>query len=378
MLKNFILTILGICLCSHFAFAQKPEMPVIVRGQIGKKLDADLTQAVDKGFSGALLVAKKGKILLAKGFGFADREKRTPVTTSTIIPIGSLTKQFTAAAILKLETQGKLNVNDYITKYFKDVPPDKSKITIHQLLTHSSGIPSRAGRCGATPLIDEYAKTALSSALDFEPGTQYRYSNSGYALLGAIIKIVSGEPYEQYLSGNLFKPSGMQNTGTFLPKYSVDDIATGYRDGERWGFVYEKLWDYTSIPVTKPEALEHCGLAFGGIFSNIGDLYKWQKALEGEKIFSKAAKQKIFTPYIREGERAKSFYGYGWAIVPAEGRKIKLITHNGDVNGVFQADFRWYVDEDIFCILLTNSLYPSQGAIEVSDRIAKIIFAESK
>jgi CubicO group peptidase (beta-lactamase class C family) len=376
MFKRFLLSVFCAGLFVNLVTGQENEITGKIHGALAKKLDAHLSQLVGKGFSGAILVAKKDKILLTKGYGLADREKQIPVTTATIFPIGSVTKQFTAAAILKLEMQGKLNVNDYITEYFKDVPSDKSKITIHQLLTHSSGIPFRAGRCGAEPTIDDFVKVIFSSALDFEPGTNYRYSNSGYALLGAIVKIASGESYEQYLNKNLFKPAGMLNTGTFLPKYSVSDIATGYRAGQKWGFAYEKLWGYTELPV-KEQRGEPCGLPYGGILSTVRDLYKWHKALEEEKIFSKAVKQKMFASHVREGEGATSFYGYGWTIFPTP-RKTKLIAHNGDVNDVFEADFRQYVDEDVVYILLTNSLYLEQGAVNVTTQIDKIIFDNLK
>jgi CubicO group peptidase (beta-lactamase class C family) len=376
MFKRFLLPVFCVGLCVNLVIAQKESKTTEkIRGEVGKKLDAYLSRLVDKGFSGAVLAARKDKILLAKGYGFADREKKTPVTKSTVYAIGSVTKQFTAAAIMKLEMQGKLNVDDYITKFFEDVPPDKAKITIHQLLTHSSGIPFRAGRCGAEPTIDDFVKVILSSTLEFEPGTNYRYSNSGYALLGAIVKAASGEPFEQYIYNKLFKPAGMRRTGAFLPKYSVDDIATGYRDGQEWGFLFEKLWGYTELPV-KNQRGEPCGLPYGGILSTIDDLYKWHQALKGEKIFSKAIKRKIFAPHVREGEGAGSFYGYGWTIFPTP-RKTKLIGHNGDVNSVFQADFRRYVDEEVVFIILTNSLYLEQGAVAVSDRIAQIVFADS-
>lgn len=357
--------------------AQHIKADGTVRGTLGKKLDAHLTQLIDKGFSGVVPVAKKDKIVVAKGYGFANREQQIPVTTSTIFPIGSVTKQFTAAAILKLEMQGKLNVNDFITKYFKDVPPDKSKIMIHQLLTHSSGIPQRVGRCKAETTREDFIKMALSSRLDFEPGTKYNYSNSGYGLLGVIVEAASGESYEQYIDNNLFKPAAMKNTGTFVPKYSAENIALGYRDGKKWGFIYEKLWDYTEFPVKKHTGFEICGLAGGGMLSTIENMYKWHKILEGERVLSRAAKQKMFTPYIAEGEGATSFYGYGRAIFTTS-RKTKMIGHNGNVNDVFEADFRRYIDEEVVYIIMTNSLSLEQSAIKVSPQIAQIIFADSK
>ncbi|MGC2236166.1 MAG: serine hydrolase domain-containing protein [Pyrinomonadaceae bacterium] len=343
---------------------------------LGKKLDAYLTSQVDKGFSGAVLVAKKDKILLAKGYGFVDREKKTPALASTVFPIGSVSKQFTAAAIVKLETQGKLQFDDSIAKYLKDVPADKAKITIHQLLTHSSGIPGSVGRCTQEMTRDGFVKMALASKLDFEPGTEYSYSNAGYNLLAVIVETASGDDFEQYVSKNLFVPAGMKQTGIFVPKYALDNIAVGYRDGKRWGNIYEKLFDY-DYPDRKFFGYEFCGRGSGAILSTIGDLYKWHRQFEGERVFSKAAKEKIFTPHIREGEGATSFYGYGWAIFTTK-RNTKLIAHNGNVNDVFEANFLRYVDEDVVCIIMTNSLNLDESAIKLSPQIAQIIFADSK
>lgn len=372
MLKRMSLIVIILMACSQAAISQQIKPRGRVNGELGKKLDVHMTGLIDKGFSGVLLVAKNGKTILAKGYGMVDREKRSPVNADTIFPIGSVTKQFTAAAIVKLEMQGKLRVGDFIIKYFKDVPPDKSKITIHQLLTHSSGIPTSSGRCKQETTRDDFVKTILNSTLEFEPGTKYSYSNSAYNLLGVIIEIASGQPYEQYINDQLFKPIGMKNTGTFIPKYKLENIAVGYRDGKRWGNVYEKLFDY-DYPVRKFYGYEFCGRATGGMLSTIEDLYKWHKALEGNQLLSKGALLKIFTPYIAEGEGAKSFYGYGWAIFTTP-RKTKLISHNGNVNDVFEANFRRYVDEDVVFIIMTNSLDLEQSANKVSSQIARIIF----
>jgi CubicO group peptidase (beta-lactamase class C family) len=372
MFKKLLLTILCFGLPGNLVIGQEIKTTGTVRGTLGKRLDTHLTRLVDQGFSGVILVARKDRIVLAKGYGLANREQRTPATTATVFPIGSVTKQFTAAAILKLEMQGKLKVGDFITKYLKDVPPDKSKITIHQLLTHSSGIPGSVGRCTQEMTRDGFIKMALSAPLDFEPGTKYSYSNAGYNLLAVIVEVASGASFDDYTSKNLFEPAGMKQTGIFAPKYTLENIAVGYRDGKRWGNVFEKLFDY-DYPERKFYGYEFCGRGSGGMLSTVGDLYKWHKSFEGERVFSNAAKEKIFTPYIREGEGATSFYGYGWAIFTTS-RKTKMIGHNGNVNDVFEADFRRYVDEDVVYIIMTNSLNLEQSAIKVSPQIAKIIF----
>ncbi len=359
-------------LSGNLVIGQKIKTTGTVHDALGKRLDVHLTQLVDKGFSGVVLVAKKDEIALAKGYGLADREQRTPVTATTVFPIGSVTKQFTAAAILKLEMQGKLRVSDSITTYFKDVPPDKSKITVHQLLTHSSGFPGSVGRCSQEMTRDGFIKMAFNAPLDFEPGTKYSYSNAGYDLLAVIVEVASGTSFDDYTSKNLFEPAGMKQTGIFAPKYVLENIAIGYRDGKRWGNVFEKLFDY-DYPERKFYGYEFCGRGSGGMLSTIGDLYKWHKSFESERVFSKAAKEKIFTPHIREGEGATSFYGYGWAISTTS-RKTKLIAHDGNVNDIFEANFRRYVDEDVVYIIMTNSLSMEQSARKVSPQIAKIIF----
>lgn len=348
-----------------------------VSGKTGKALDVFLSGLVDKGFSGAVLAAVKDEVVLSKGYGYKDRERKIPNTTATVFPIGSVNKQFTAAAIIKLELQGKLKVTDSINKYFKNAPPDKQKITIHQLLTHSSGIPGRVGRCKTETTADDFVQMAMDSTLDFEPGAKYKYSNNGYNLLGVIIEKASGKPYEQYVYDNLLKPAGLENTGTFLPDYTLDNIAVGYRDGKLWGSFFEKIFDQTELPVRRRNGIEFCGRASGGMLSTVGDLYKWHQALESDRILSKKAKRKIFTPHIPENEKATSFYGYGWTIFTTS-RKTKLIAHNGGINDVFEADFRRYVDEDVVIIILTNSTNVEKSAIAVSPQIAEIILDKTK
>ena len=188
----------------------------VVKGELAQKLDQFMALQENDNFSGALLVAKDGEVILAKGYGFADRENNVKTSPETIYDVGSLTKQFTAAAIMKLHEQGKLSPQDKLTKYFENVPADKAGITLHHLLTHGAGFPGGLGYDYAEVELDEFTKMAFEADLKFEPGKGYEYSNVGFALLAAIIEKVSGQPYDIYTRETLFKPAGMERTGLSL------------------------------------------------------------------------------------------------------------------------------------------------------------------
>jgi len=328
------------------AIAQQNSSKGFVKGELGAKLDGQMRELTVKGFSGVLFVAKDGQIVLEKGYGLANRESKITYAPKTVFTVGSITKQFTGAAILKLEMQGKLRTQDKITKYFKDVPADKAEITLHQLLTHSAGILNSLGDDYEKLTRDEVVKRALASELRYVPGAKHEYSNVGYSLLGAIIEIVTGESYERYLHDNLFKPAGMKETGYVIPKWKRKNLAVGYReDGSRWGTPLDQLWDKDG-PFWNLRAN-------GGVLSTVGDLYKWHLALEGEKILSKEAKEKYFAPHIAEQPEAVSFYGYGW-VNEKTPRGTTLIWHDGG-NGFFYADFRRYIEDKVVYIVATNS-----------------------
>jgi len=347
-----------------FLAQDAPALSTTVRGEIGSKLDAYLSRLEGFGFSGAALAAKGGEILLAKGYGLADREKRIPVGVDTVFTVGSITKQFTAAAILKLEAEGKLSVTDPISKHLEGVPEDKKGITLHHLLTHSAGLRSDFVETDFTPVErDEYVRRALASDLLFEPGASYAYANSGYSLLGAIVERLTGKSYEAYLREALFEPAGMEQTGYLLPAWKPENLAQGYRDGEKWGTV-----------LGRPMASDgpYWGLrANGGIHSTLGDMLRWHRALEGDGVLQAAAREKLFTPYVAEDPQGSSHYGYGWAIFRTK-RGTKLVAHNGG-NGIFAADFHRYLDEDAVLFLASSA---EVSAIAVSDKVAAILFGE--
>lgn len=316
----------------------------VVRGPLGIELDEFLRRAEAFGFAAAVLVAEDGEVVLRRGYGLADRGRRIPITPETVFDIGSITKQFTAAAILKLEERGQLKVEDPIARYFADVPADKVGITIHHLLTHSSGLRDGFGSDYEVMPRDSLARRALESQLLWLPGTRYRYSNAGYSLLGAIVEKVSGRPYERFLAEELFEPAGLVSTGYLLPNWSKDRLAHGYRDGEDFGTPLDHRW---------AEDGPYWNLrANGGLLSTVTDLYRWDRALTRGEVLSAESRAKMFSPHVPEDEEGTSHYGYGWAISTTS-RDTRLIWHNGG-NGYFFADFRRYVDEGRLLVFLTN------------------------
>lgn len=331
-----------------------------------KKIDTYLSKGVSNGFSGAVLVAKRGEILLHKAYGFANKEAQIPYTINTVSTIGSVTKQFTATAILKLVAQKKLQLKDPLNKFFKDLPKDKQAITIHQLLTHTSGFTRGVGEGDFDYIPTEtYFKRLFKKELKYVPGEKYRYSNAGYSILARIIELVSGMEYEQYLNTYLFNPAGMEHTGYFIPDWSKQPIASGY--------AFNVFSLGTLINRFKKQQQITWNLkGNGGIHATTKDMYRWYKALKTNKILSQEMFKVLTTPYVAETKSASSYYAYGWAIYTSK-NNTKIISHNGG-NNVFFHDFIWLPKEDIVIILFTNA---SSREVEVAWPIQKMILDSS-
>lgn len=254
-----------------------------------EKLDSYILTAVKAGFSGAVLVAKGGEVILHNGYGLADREKSIPVKKDTVFDIGSITKRFTRAAILKLEEQGKLKRSDPLTTFIDDVPVDKAGITIEHLLEHTAGLHEYHDTKGDFEEMDreKAVKTILNQKLRFEPGAREAYSNSGYTLLAVIIELVSGQSYQSFLKEYLFKPAGMNRTGFYRdPLWEEDEVAVGY-EGRTIG------------KKNSPYYWPHMTWALvggGGMVASVGELHKWIQALEANKVLSEKAKEKMYDP----------------------------------------------------------------------------------
>lgn len=324
---------------------------------------------VDSNFSGVVLVAAEKKVLFKEAFGLANREENIPFSVDTIFDIGSLTKQFTATAILKLHESNKLSFNDPLSKFFDDVPDDKKKITVHQLLTHTAGFVTNRGR-GSSNLYDvvtrkELIEFAFKSKLLSPPGEEYNYSNIGYSLLAIIIEKITADNYETFYYENLFEPAGLTETGYRLPKRAANRVAINYGADQN---AFQRLFSIEAKSRSVGSPFKHLKLkegprfnmeGGGGMSSTIGDLFRWYTALSSNLILSEKSKKQLFLPHNESlDKKSKSHYGYGWDIRSTD-RGTSYAQHNGS-NGYSFADMHYFVDDDIFIVLATNdrNVYP--------------------
>lgn len=311
-------------------------------------IDRYLSAMESQGFSGAILVSENDEVILRKGYGFADREKRRRYTPETIQTNGSITKQFTGAAILLLESEGKLSVNDHISAYLDPISDEMANITIHQLLTHSSGMPGGIGPDHEPIGADAYLERLLGESLQFEPGTGYAYSNTGYSLLGMIVEEVSGQVYESFLREKLLIPAGLKETGYFLPEWDRDRLAIGYRNGERWGEIFEKR--YMTAQVDSGPSWH--SRANGGLLTTVDDMYTWLHTVKGDGVLDEEIARRWTTGYVTESN-GYSEYGYGWGSYQHD-KWGRVITHSGS-NRIFEADFVWLPEREFFFYIQGNT-----------------------
>ncbi|MBP6003165.1 MAG: serine hydrolase [Pyrinomonadaceae bacterium] len=326
-------------------------------------MNAYLDSIEKVGFTGVVLIESNGRIVVSRAFGMRNVQRNIKNDPYSVMDIGSLTKQFTAAAILKLEMQGKLSTEDTIGKFFYNVPADKSQITLHDLLRHSSGMVGDIGGDYEKITREEFLAKLMATPLESKVGEEFAYSNIGYSLLAMIVEKASGKRYEDFLYENLFRPAGMNSTGYSRPKFDPDVIAVGYRwDGMLWGKPTDKAWD-GDAPFWHLRGN-------GGILSTAVDLAKWSVALRGDRILSRSAKQKLYHPRLRPDEHDNPYYGYGWDIFRTR-RNTLLATHNG-TNNIFYAEVHRFLDEKLSIIHLTNRGIPSFA--DINKQISRIIF----
>jgi CubicO group peptidase (beta-lactamase class C family) len=310
--------------------------PIAIPPEVISDLDTQLAElAEQKLFTGSVLVGRQGDVLLSEGYWYADRAQQLPNTGTTRFRIGSITKQFTAMAILILESQEKLSVNDPVCNYVSDCPTAWGAITIEQVLIHTSGIPLEfpLPLGYATPLTPEELLTRCEDQpMDFQPGEKWSYSNCGYVVLGTIIEKVSGQSYEDFLQETIFTPLNMRDTGYAR---SYDGLAIGYQT------------PYAETPMVHIDMSIY--YAAGSLYSTVEDLYKWAQALSTERLVPRAALDRMFTPHAKIIDDVA--YGYGW-VLAKEGER-PIIMHTGAVEG-FTGILTIYPTEEIVVIVLTN------------------------
>jgi len=324
-------------------------------------------------FSGVIFVAQKGKVLISQGYGLADRELDVANTTQTKFAIGSMTKAFTAMGIMILQERGQLSVHDPICNYIADCPTAWKSITLHHLLTHTSGIHNftdlypelkdEVNICREYKL-EEVIAYFKDLPLDFAPGSQWSYSNSGYFLLGVVIEKISGESYETFIQKNILQPLGMSESGYDRSSTIVKNRASGYS-------IERPYYEIVNAPCYDVSLK----FAHGGLYSTVMDLYKWDQALYTDQLVSKETMNTIFTstvpiPSGREFPDG-AVYGYGWGISNYLGHRV--VEHGGGVYG-FVTYLGRYPDDQVTIIVLSNMDFESPFSI--SRGLADIVLEE--
>jgi len=308
-------------------------------------------------FSGSVLVARDGQVLLSRGYGMADRELSVPNTPQTEFRLASVTKSFTAIGIMLLQENGMLNVHDLLSKYYPNCPETWKDITLHHLLTHTSGIPEYADAAwekimGQRMTKEEVIGLFRNRPLDFKPGERYRYSNSGYFLLGCVIEKASGETYEAFMREHIFSPLHMADTGCNRIEAIIPRRASGYSKNADGAWENAPFMDMSQA------------FSAGCIYSTVEDMYRLDRALRTETLLPRRSISIMFTPF-------SAHYGYGWNILTRFNRK--LVSHNGDNRG-YTATFDRYPDEDVCVIVLSNQDFRYAGT--VARDLEAILFGE--
>ncbi len=342
-----------------------PVRAEIVKGPLGAKLDRDMNELASYGYSGSVVVAQNGEVVLNKGYGLADRAHGTPFTSDTVFDIASISKQFTAAAVLRLEMQGKLKVEDPIKRFFPQAPPDKAAITLHQLLTHTAGLPETIGPEDEKLDRAAFLKRIFATPLAQKPGARFLYSNAGYSLLAAVVEVASGRSLGEYLRDQVLLPAGMKHTGFLLDAQDRQRLAHGYNGDGDWG---------TSLTHPRaPDGGPWWNLrGNGGILTTTGDLYLWYVALLGNTVLSAAERAKYEQPYVHEARGEYPQYTYGWSFSKSPTGKRKLAHVGG--NGAFQSDFRRYPEDGAMIAITSNT--DDYSSIAVANHIELLLFGK--
>lgn len=334
--------------------------------------DSELASRVDQmmqaryatgDFNGAILVARGGRIIYQRGFGLANMEWDIPNDANTKFEIGSMTKQFTALLILQFVQEGKIRLEHHLSEYLPYYRKDTgSRVSISELLSHTSGIPNFTDAPGFLDgpasrihhTVKEFVEDYCSGDLQFEPGTKFEYSNSGYFLLGAVLEQISGVSYEQLLNERIFKPLGMKNSGYTHSETIIPHRAAGYERSAS-GLQNARYYDM-SVP-----------FAAGALYSTVEDLYRWDQALYGERLLPARLRDLLFKPNLED-------YGYGWVmLVPAPGSPYageSIPMHGGAIFG-FQSVIQRIIQHRELIVLLDNDDSPK--LLQIAQEIRRVL-----
>lgn len=312
----------------------------------------------------SLAVVRQGGVVEAKGYGFANLETHTPASAKTIYKIGSISKQFLASGIMLLVADGKLSLDDPLTKFLDDAPPSWSAITVRELLTHTSGLAAQRPE-NDPPGFEPYQMQSevdlirrnYSTPLEFAPGTQWRYSNLGYFVLAEVISKASGMPWREYLVAKVFAPAGLSFTRVTSTTDIVPDRADGYvlKEGI--------LQNAESWIAVRPS---------GAFLSNVLDLARWDAVLYSDRVLTSSMRERMWTP-VSLADGTTYHYGMGWSLDSWHGRR--RIDHNGGTPG-FLCDFERFIDDKLAVIVLMNTSAgdPREIALAVADLYERTVF----
>jgi D-alanyl-D-alanine carboxypeptidase len=342
-----------------------PLVPVLLASQIAYADQVDTylkSQMREHRIPGLTLkIIRDGKTIKTAAYGLANVELNVRAKPETVFEIGSITKQFTAAGILLLAQEGKLSVDDKISKYLKDAPEAWANVTVRHLLTHTSGIKSYTGLDGFQIwrhlTQEQFIKAIGRERMEFQPGDSWKYCNTGFNLLGYIIENVSGRNYWDFMAERVFHPLDMQATTNRLLSLVIPNRASGYEQTNH-------VWMNRDCDLTEV-------FSAGAIASTVGDLAKWNAGLDGERILNAASKEQMWTPVkLNDGRTRK--YGFGWNVDAMDGHKN--IGHGGSTSG-FSASIQRFPDDHLAVIILTNT--DEQIATTLAKKVATFFFAKA-
>ena len=347
---------------SYFATTASAQTTAAVSDEAANYVRSEMARQKIPGV--ALLVSRGGKILQAEGFGLANVELQVAVKPETVFQSGSVGKQFTATAVMMLVEEGKVGLDDPLTKYFLDAPPSWKEVTVRELLSHTAGFGDYPDKFDFRKdwTEDELLKMVEGIPLAYPPGTKWEYSNLGFLTLGILIHHVTGEFYGDFLQQRIFHPLGMQTTRIISEADIIPNRAAGYRLVK--GELKNQEWVAPMVNTT----------ADGSLYFSILDLAKWDAALYTEKLLKRSSLDQMWTPAkLKNGQPNKDGYGFGWFIGERHGHRV--ISHDGAWQG-FKSAIARYVNDQLTVVVLANLAEAKPG--DIAEHVADMYLAEGK